>query len=226
MNKLSKRQKEQFLVVFSALFLLSIVLFSYFKLYSPAKSENELVQQAVVNERDILFALQRQSAQKQPKDFESSRLLQQQIPVKPLEELVALQIGKAEVKSDLIIQEINFTVDEPIAVDLPEEAKNVKQLIAEVVVRSDDYAKIDRFLEEMESMERIFVVSAIELRLTEEQSSLEKIDKPMDLTISFQAFYRPDLINLEQDSPKVDAPHPAEKIDPTPYNVIKDGDVH
>ena len=38
------------------------------------------------------------------------------------------------------------------------------------------------------------------------------------MTVAFSAFYRPDLVGLQHEAPKIDAPPPGEKIDPTPFN--------
>ncbi len=40
----------------------------------------------------------------------------------------------------------------------------------------------------------------------------------IEMTVAFSAFYRPDLVGLQHEAPKIDAPPPEGKIDPTPFN--------
>lgn len=218
MSNLSKRQKDVALVVLSVIFLLSLALYSYFKIYAPAKDMNERALQSFSNERDILFALQRQQAQQVPNQTTNSRILQQQLPVVPLEDLILLQVQEAEVKSDTYVQEVNFSFEEALIETPPEDVQNVQAIIAEVHLLATDYANVDRFIEEIESMERIFVIDGIEFTAPEEIRTTDDEGDLQELTVTFHAFYRNDLPGLLDDAPKVDAPPSANKSDPTPFN--------
>lgn len=220
MSNFSKRQKEMGLLVLAIVFLLALAAYSYFQIFAPAKESNERAAQTLANERDILFALQRQEAQQSPSGTSSSRPLQEKLPVKPLEDLILLQIQKAEVKSDTFVHEVNFSLEEPIIENAPEQVENVQAVIAEVHLAADAYRQIDRFIEEIESMERIFIIDRVEFTASEEVKTMEQEDVPLDLNIMFHAFFRPDLGNLEDEAPKVDAPLPSGKQDPTPINKI------
>lgn len=206
------------LVVLAIVFLLSLVIYSYIKIYAPAKEANERAIQTLENERDVLFALERQEAQQNPARSSNSRPLQQKVPVKPLEDLILLQVQEAEVKSDTYLQEVNFSLENALIDNPPEHVTNVQAVITEVRLQTDSYSKIDRFIEEIESMERIYVMDAVEFSVPGEiRSDDEKVDF-LELTVTFHAFYRPDLIELEDEAPKVDAPNPTGKKDPTPIN--------
>ncbi|MCM3710764.1 pilus assembly protein PilO [Sporosarcina luteola] len=219
MSNLTKRQKEMGLLVLSILFLLILAAYSYFQIYAPSKESNERAAQTLANERDILFALQRQEAQQSNTGTSNSRPLQQKLPVKPLEDLILLQVQKAEVKSDAFVHEVNFSLEEPIIENAPEQVQNVLQaVITEVHLAADAYMQIDRFIEEIESMERIFIMDRIEFTAPDEVRTIEQEDGPIELIVTFHALFRPDLGNLEDEAPKVDAPLPAGKQDPTPIN--------
>ncbi|MCM3743480.1 pilus assembly protein PilO [Sporosarcina luteola] len=220
MSNISKRQKEMGLLVLAIVFLLALAAYSYFRVFAPAKESNERAAQTLANERDILFALQRQEAQQSNTGTSNSRPLQEKLPVKPLEDLILLQIQKAEVKSDAFVHEVNFSLEEPIIENAPEQVQNVQAVIAEVHMAADAYKQIDRFIEEIESMERVFIMDRVEFAAPEEVSAVEQEDAPMELIVTFHAFFRPDLGNLEDEAPKVDAPLPAGKQDPTPINKI------
>ncbi|QTD41579.1 pilus assembly protein PilO [Sporosarcina sp. Te-1] len=218
MNNLSKRQKEMTLVILSVVFLLALSLFSYFRLYAPAKEANELAASSVSNERKVLFALEKQKAKVETSGYSSSRPLQTKVPVVPLDDKVLLQIGEAEVKSGMVVEEVNFT-REPLVLDPPvEEAGAIQTLVAEVKLQAGTYGQVDRFIEELESMERIFIVDSLEFSAPEELRTTTEEVRTLELVLTFRAFYRPDLTDLSEEAPKVDAPKPAGKEDPTPFN--------
>ncbi|MCG7345008.1 pilus assembly protein PilO [Sporosarcina sp. ACRSL] len=218
MSNLSKRQKEMGLVILAVLFLLVLAAYSYFQIYAPAKDANERALQMLTNERDILFALQRQEAQQQPSGSSSSRPLQEKLPVKPLEDLILLQVQKAEVKSDTYVHEVNFSLEDVVIENPPEHVENVQTVLTEVHLEAAEYSQVDQFIEEIESMERIYMVERIEFDAPEEVKTMEQENEMLELVITFQAFYRLDLGNLVEEAPKVDAPAPAGKRDPTPIN--------
>lgn len=220
MSNLTKRQKEKALIGLAALFLLALGAYSYGKLYSPAKQANEQAIQSLTNERDILFALQRQEAQQVGEKTFSSRTLQERVPVKPLEDQLLLQVHEAEVKSDTYVPEVNFTLEETVLDNSPEEVEKVHALLTEVHLQADAYSKVDRFIEEIEALQRIVVVESIEFSAPVEERTSNDDDVLMDLTVTFRAFYRPDLVELLEESPKVDAPESSSKKDPTPINPI------
>ena len=107
-TNLTKRQKETALVVLSVLLFISLAAYSYFILYVPVKETNEQMKLMTSNERDVLFALRKQSAAKGQTDTTSSQPLQRKVPSMPLEDAVLLQIGKAEIKSGSIVQDIHI----------------------------------------------------------------------------------------------------------------------
>lgn len=218
MSNLSKRQKEMALVILSAIFLLALSLFSYFRLYVPAKNANALAANTVSNERNVLKALEKQQAKVETAGYASSRPLQAKVPVLPLDDKVLLQIGEAEVKSGTVVEEVNFS-REPLVLDPPsEDTASIQSLLVEVKLQAGNYAQVDRFIDVIEEMDRIFVVDSMEFTVPEELRTTSEEPRTLDLAISFRAFYRPDLTTLLDEVPKVDAPKPAAKDDPTPFN--------
>ena len=168
MTNLTKRQKETALVVLSVLLFLSLAAYSYFIVYVPAKETNEQMKLTTSNERDVLFALLKQSAAKGQTDTASSQPLQRKVPSMPLEDAVVLQIGKAEIKSGASVQDITFTQGEFLIENPPEMVENVNQLLTEVVLQSDSYIGIEKFVDEIEKMERIFIIDSINFNVPEE----------------------------------------------------------
>ncbi|MGG0644514.1 hypothetical protein ABE021_11295 [Sporosarcina gallistercoris] len=225
MRSLTKRQKDIVLLILAVLFFAVLVSYSWFQLYAPAREENTRVITSLADQREVLFELQRQVASQPVEQSNSSRPLQRKVPVLPLEDLLLLQLEKAEVKSEALITNVTLAQDElseaPIeagesvepGTEDPELA--LKRLTVEVGLTASSYDQMDRFIREVEATERIFVVQSIELGTPEEirEASAEK--EPLELMVSFQAFYRPDLQELVPELPRLDAPMPAGKEDPT-----------
>ncbi|NYF25016.1 hypothetical protein [Sporosarcina sp. JAI121] len=221
MTDLTKRQKEIALVVLSVLLFIAIGVYSYFMVYMPAKEANDQVKMTTSNERDVLFALRKQAAAQGRTDTASSQPLQRKVPTKPLEDAVLLQLGKAEIKSGITIRDVSFSQGEFIIANPPEMVENVNQLLTEVVLQADSYIEVEKFVDEIEKMERVFIMDSINFTMPTEIREQESAKELVEMTVSFSAFYRPDLTSLQHEAPKIDAPPPSEKIDPTPFNEVQ-----
>ena len=101
---------------------------------------------------------------------------------------------------------------------MPEEMQNVERVLMEVELVADTYDQVETFIYEVEEMKRILNVESIQFKATAEKTEEEVATGPMELVISFNAFFRPDLINLQNEAPKIDAPPAALKEDPTTLN--------
>ncbi len=225
MRTLTKRQKDIALLVLASLFFALLVSYSWFQLYTPAREANAQAVSDLAAQREVIFELQRQVAAKPVEQSSSSMPLQRKVPVLPLEDSILLQLEKAEVKSNTLIRNVAFNQDELEGAppELTEEgepitddpARSLTELTIDVELTATSYEAMDRFIREVEAMERIFVIQAIELETPEEvrEAGVEK--ELIELTLSFQAFYRPDLVELQPEVPKLDAPMPAGKEDPT-----------
>ena len=218
MTSLTKRQKEMFLVFLSSIFFLALLAYAYFNMYAPAKAENEQLKQMLSNEREVLFALRKQQAFSDQTDTTSSQSLQRKLPVKPLEEAVLLEITKAEIKSGSVVQDIQFSKEEFVIQHAPEQVGQVHRLLTEVNLEAKTYLEVEQFIDEIEQMERIFIVDSINFTVPEEIRDDSVNEQSMQMTISFSAFYRPELIDLQHELPKIDAPPSDGKYDPTPFN--------
>ncbi|MFS0575366.1 pilus assembly protein PilO [Sporosarcina sp. 179-K 3D1 HS] len=220
MSSWSKRQKEGGLLFLAIVFLIALCTYSYFLIYAPAKTANEQMKQAIANERDVLFALRKQAAGQAISNETAggTQPLQRKVPVKPLEEAVLLQIERAEIKSGSFVHDVTFTNSDYVIENPPEHVEHVNRLLTEVYLEAASYLDVQRFIDEIEKMERIYVIESITIDAPEELREMEAEQEPMKMTVAFNAFYRGDLIELAPEAPKTDAPLPAEKVDPTPFN--------
>ncbi|HSJ38666.1 MAG TPA: LysM peptidoglycan-binding domain-containing protein, partial [Planococcus sp. (in: firmicutes)] len=167
---------------------------------------------------EVLMALQEQVKALPEEERVSTSELQQRVSVEPLTELIVLQLEQAELMSRSQVQSIGFA-DSPLQLLMPVEGiENVQKVQTTVSFETDDYAGITRFIKEIEAMKRILIIDSISFASNGEVTTAEGGDDVLQVSLSFSAFYRPDLIALADTLPKVDAPPPANKIDPLPKN--------
>lgn len=218
MSRFSKKQKETFLIVVSALFFVALVSYTYYMVFTPVKQSTSQLKISVENEREILITLRKQIIEKAQADSTSTLRYQEKVPVKPLEDAVLLQVAMAEIKADGIVKDVSFEKSDFEILDPPESVENVSQLLTTVLLEVDSYSKIIRFVDEIEKMNRIFIVDSIQFAGPEEVREVESEDEIISLAVSFTAFYRADLENLLDEVPKINAPPGSQKNDPFPFN--------
>ncbi|WP_422123053.1 LysM peptidoglycan-binding domain-containing protein [Planococcus sp. X10-3] len=218
MSSMTKKQKEQGLIAIAIVFLLAISAYAWFLVYTPAKEARIAAEQTFKSEREVLMALQEQVKALPEEERVSTSELQQRVSVEPLTELIVLQLEQAELLSRSQVQSIGIS-EAPLQLLTPVEGiENVQKVQTTVSFETDDYAGITRFIKEIEAMKRILIIDSINFSSNGEVTTVEAEDDVLDVTLSFSAFFRPDLIALADTLPKVDAPPPANKIDPMPRN--------
>ena len=77
-----------------------------------------------------------------------------------------------------------------------------QQLLTEVSLEADSYLEVENFIDEIERMERIFIVDSINFIAPEETQEQSEADESMQMTVAFSAFYRPDLVDLQHEAPR------------------------
>lgn len=218
MSNWTKRQKELAVIVLAVIFLAGSAAYSYFSLYIPAKDARVQSEQLLTAEKEVLMALEVQQKAAPPTEKISIRDLQQKVSVEPLTDLILLQIEQAELISQTFVTSVNFT-EAPLTLIQPVEGlENVQEIVAAVEFNARDYKSVTTFIKEIEQMERIMVVGAIDFTANPELTKADQISEPLVVSVSFSAFYRPDLIELADTSLKVDSPAPAKKANPLPQN--------
>jgi len=92
----------------------------YFILFRPAHETRIQSRQTLQTERQVLSSLQQQASRESGSGPASTLPLQRRVPVLPAEEIVLLQVGKAEVVSGTEIQNVAFSTGEMVIENLPE----------------------------------------------------------------------------------------------------------
>jgi type IV pilus assembly protein PilO len=159
-----------------------------------------------------------------------SNSLQKKIPVEPLTERVILDLEKAELLSGSTIQSIHFEkTDGALAPKESEETEAapvvetqlpslLKRIQMTIVVESPAYFEMEKFLDEIENLERIVEING--LYFEGEQELKENMEGYSEDTITFEviasAFYIPELNDLKDGLPIIESPSPSLKKDPFP----------
>lgn len=218
MSSLTSKQKEIGLLVLSIIFCLAIVAYAYFTYYVPKKESLAIAETTLQTDRQVLFSLEQQLADQPEIPVVSSLELQKKVPVDPLTELVMLQIEKAEVVSQSLVQSASFT-EGPFVIEAPPEGvETLQELLVSLSIETPTYETLETFIDELEKLDRILIVDSIQFSSMGEVTTEEQEDEQLQLTLTFSAFYRPDLIELLDEGPKVDTPAPADKVNPLPAN--------
>ncbi|MCZ8536172.1 LysM peptidoglycan-binding domain-containing protein [Paenisporosarcina quisquiliarum] len=218
MSSLSRKQKEIGLIVVSSLFCLAMIAYSYFTFYSPKKESLAVAETTLTTDRQVLFALEQQLADQPEIPVVSSLELQKKVPVDPLTELVLLQIEKAEVVSQSLVQSVSFT-EGPFVIEAPPEGvETLQELLVSLSIETPTYSTLESFIAELERLDRILIIDSIQFSSSGEVTTVDQEDEKLQLTLTFSAFYRPDLTELLEEGPKVDTPAPADKVNPLPAN--------
>lgn len=218
MSSLTRRQKETGLIVLAVLFLIGLAAYSYFGIYSPARDAKLQAEQLLTSEKEVLIALENQVKEKPVEERISINELQQQVSVEPLTDKILLQVEEAELLSETLALSIAFT-EGPLELLQPVEGvENIQEVLTTVELEAADYDGILKFIREIEAMDRIMIIESIDFGAPAEVTQADQEEIKMTATLTFSAFFRPDLVALEESQPKVDSPAPANKSNPLPQN--------
>lgn len=111
-------------------------------------------------------------------------------------------------------QESNNGKQEPeILLNMPE---GLAKTTATVVVEADNYFSLEKFIQTLENLQRIVAIESISFSGPEEIFTLAEVDNLIQMTLTINAFYLPELKDLKDYIPKVQVPEPANKRDPFP----------
>lgn len=218
MNNLTRRQKNMALAALAVVFLIGSTTLAYFILYSPAHESKLQSEQLLQSERELLMNLQAQQEAAPPTEKISVRDLQQKVSIRPLTDTILLKVEEAELISDTLVTSVSFEESTFELLQPIEGLDNLHEVITTVEFNALDYESITAFVEEIEKMERIMIVEALDFTSNPEVTELDQEVQPLTALVSFAAYYRPDLVALDSDSMKVDAPAPAGKLNPFPQN--------
>ncbi|EKN64971.1 hypothetical protein P9E76_11160 [Schinkia azotoformans] len=100
--------KKNLALIFSVLFLVALVVGSYFYFLNPLKTKIKLLQDELTTEEKLYDALAQQVGDTKTGVIENSRFLQKKLPVESFLEQFLLDLEKAEVVSNSLIEDMSF----------------------------------------------------------------------------------------------------------------------
>ncbi|MEY2192654.1 pilus assembly protein PilO [Neobacillus sp. BF23-41] len=242
--KLRFSKKQSLIIgIVTLLVVLFLVYAQFFKL-SPLKSDLANKQQSLESEQKLLEIVSQKKAGDTKKTTEDTRELQKKLPVKPLQEQLILDLEKAENLSKSKISSMSFSKDADVNTSADQataenangqqtttnqatanqdtaaqqtastQIAGLKKLTVSLSVESPSYEDLEKFIDTLESLNRIVVVESISYSGGQEITSLDQEDKPLSYSLTISAFYMPSLTDLAAELPKIDAPAPAGKDNP------------
>ncbi|ESU30789.1 hypothetical protein G3A_20405 [Bacillus sp. 17376] len=87
---------------------------------------------------------------------------------------------------------------------------------AQIKVKADNYFSLEKFISALESLRRIVVVESISFSGPPEIFTLSDEELPIEMALTINAFYFPELGELKEYNPKIQTPAPANKRNPFP----------
>ncbi|MEC1718156.1 pilus assembly protein PilO [Schinkia azotoformans] len=100
--------KKNLALIFSVLFVVALVVGSYFYFLNPLKTKIKLLQDELTTEEKLYDALAQQVGDTKTGVIENSRFLQKKLPVESFLEQFLLDLEKAEVVSNSLIEDMSF----------------------------------------------------------------------------------------------------------------------
>lgn len=239
MNKhLSKRQMT--ISIVSGILTIVLLIACYFFILQPKKVELEKKEAELKTEEALLSQVQGQLGQKNTSTYESTVMLQKQVPVKPLLESLILDIEKAEVLSGSFVESISFGQ----GADVQAEKQNtntetetetetedgqqtegeetislpggIQKVSINLVVHSPSYYELEEFIGTLEGTERIMTVETISFSGGNEVTTVDQaeVEETLNYSLTVSAFYMPGLTELIDQVPRIDVPQPGNKTNP------------
>lgn len=242
--KLHFSLKNKLIVGTATLFLILLIGFAQFFVLTPLKTDVDIKEKSLESEQKLVEVVNQKKDSTAETDTEGTRELQKKVPVQPLQEQFILDLEKAENVSNSKISAMSFSKDAGSALTSdqtnPENANaaqtaadpnaahqstqnqqpepavptGLKKLTVQLNVESPTYKDLEKFIETLESLQRIVVVEAITYSGGQEITSLLQEEQPITYSLTVSAFYMPDLEDLEAELPEIDAPEPANKKNP------------
>lgn len=235
MTSLSTKKEKSFVII-GIVVLVLLFLGLYFLYIQPLKITFSIKQKELQTEEQLLSVIENQIKESTSDTYEGTEALQRKIPVKPLVEQLLLDIDKAEVVSGSLVTNMEFSTGE-IEGDQPEGQQEVnvletpadqqgedkasiplpqgmKKTTVVLTVKSSNYFEMEKFIESLESENRIILVEKLEINGQDEIVSVDQDKQPIESEITISAFYMPNLTDLIDQLPKMEVPKSSDKKNP------------
>ncbi|MDQ0269985.1 hypothetical protein [Cytobacillus purgationiresistens] len=222
-------KKEKYTILFSILFVSIMFVSVYFFYLKPLKvvlANHELELASEEKRLNIIFEQKTLSSEK-PYIAESTKKMQGQLPVQTLMDHFLLEIDRAETVSGSFVKSIemgNVESSDEGQIDINTEevpgkseplalAEGLEKTTMTMQVEAPDYFTWEMFVAALQSSERLTMINRIEFKDEVETESFEQgTSIQYDMTVSI--FHMPELVDLEEELPKLHNSSPAKKRNP------------
>jgi type IV pilus assembly protein PilO len=238
----SRFGKKEKLTLFTGLFLLlAFAVFIYFIFIQPLRTTIQNKQVELSNQQKLLEVIESRDIESSGELAESSIKLQKQVPVDPMLEQFIIDLEMAETVSNSQILSVNFSDEGAAGSETPiteppptqsvqptEETQNkdttsviakpegIKEITLELSIESESYYDLEKFIDTLESLDRIVEVNSVSFTGPPEISSIgtgtNQIKTSFQLSLSI--FYYPVLQDLIEELPELETESPANKSNP------------
>ncbi|WP_046173965.1 hypothetical protein [Domibacillus indicus] len=90
----------------------------------------------------------------------------------------------------------------------------IRKIRAQLTIESPGFAEMNAFIDSIENQLRMIRVEQLQFTGPEEAEKIEGVTEPVTYNLTVAAYYMPELTDLLEDTPEIDAPDPANKQDP------------
>lgn len=228
--KLHLGKQERLTLLTSILVLFVLVIGGYYFFIYPKKQEISQKEIQLETEERLLAALRSKTVDKTTPTLESVAELQKKVPVKKQLEQFIIDLNKAEVMSNSLISNMNFSegtvtvqpdenneegegeIQDEMEIVAPPEG--IKKLIVNLAVTSPSYQDLMTFLDTLEGLNRRVVIESVAFSGGSELTSVDQERQEFSYSIALSAFYMPELEDLADQLPELEAPAPSLKKNP------------
>lgn len=231
-------------IIVAAIIVIGLLIGVYFYFIYPLKKEAKTLENQLATEKKLYETMSAQVANTKNNVIENSRILQKRLPVESFIEQFILDLEKAEVVSNSLIEDMTFQEKEvsenDVTIDNDEEQdegqqqntgdvkesegqskipgipEGMNRVIVNLTVTSENYFDMYTFLETIEKLDRITKIDSLSIAGGEEILTVDQEIKELTYTVVLSTFYYPALTELKDELPAFEAPPPSKKDNPLP----------
>lgn len=134
----------------------------------------------------------------------------------PLEQETTSEEQADQLNNESEDQVGNAISEEPVSNSQTMVPDGLLKTSVQINVKAENYFSLEKFIETLESLRRIVVVESISFSGPQESYAVSVEEVPIEMSLTINSFYFPELADLMDYNPKIQAPQPANKRNPFP----------
>ncbi|OEH91459.1 GspMb/PilO family protein [Bacillus solimangrovi] len=221
---LQMSRKQAIMLLLSILIIVSSYVTAYFVFLRPLEQDLAFTEEQIIAQQKLLEVLYEKVEETQNNELYDTTELQRKLPISPMVEQYIHLLEMAEVMSGSFISNISFSEQdvqwsEAESIDEDQTEVNavqngMKRLIISLSIDGENYESLQSFLKTVESFTRITKIDQLSFSGSNERVDLDSKENRLSYTLTLSAFYYPELNDLIEDEPTIDAESPSYKDNP------------